>query len=78
MTTTEFKKEIYSRIESTMNDEVLSVVYDILQNGLPISEDILNNDSLQKSIDRGLEDKKYGRIINNEDANKEINEWLNK
>ena len=53
-------------------------MYDILQNGMPISDEILNNDSFKNSIERGLDDIRQGNVISNEEANREIDEWLNK
>ncbi len=78
MNQAEIKQEIHCRLDSTNDDTILEVVYDILQNGLPISDDILNSKSLNASIDRGLEDIKLDRLISDEQSNKEIDEWLNK
>ena len=78
MNQTEIKQEIQTQLDSTNDDTILEIVYDILQNGLPISDDILNSKSLKDSIDRGLQDIKHGRLISDEKANKEIDEWLNK
>ena len=60
------------------NDSILEIVYDILANGVPISNEILTNSILNQKIDRGLDDIKHGRLISDEQANKEIEEWLNK
>lgn len=78
MNQAEIKQEIHSQLDSTNDETILEVVYDILKNGLPISDDILNSKSLNASVDRGLEDIKNGRLISDEQANKEIDEWLNK
>ncbi len=78
MTQTEIKQEIYSRLDSTNDDSILEIVYDILANQIPISDDILTNPILNQKIDRGLEDIKHGRLISDEQASKEIEEWLGK
>lgn len=53
MNKAKIKKEIYSRLESIQDDAVLEIVYDILENGLPLSGDILKSESLKKAINRG-------------------------
>jgi predicted transcriptional regulator len=78
MTQTEIKQEIHSRLDSTNDDSILEIVYDILANGIPISDTIRTNTILNQKIDRGLEDIKQGRLISDEQANREIEEWLNK
>jgi predicted transcriptional regulator len=78
MTQTEIKQEIHSRLDSMNDDSILEIVYDILANGVPISNEILTNSILNQKIDRGLDDIKHGRLISDEQANKEIEEWLNK
>jgi len=78
MNKTDFKKAIYSRLESTQDDIVLEIVYDILENGRPIQEHILKSESLKQAIDRVLDDINNGRLVTNHEANKEIDEWLNK
>ena len=78
MNQTDLKNEIHSKLDAVKDDLVLEIVYDILANGLPISEDILKSESLNRAIDRGLDDIKNGRVMSDEQANKEIEEWLNK
>jgi predicted transcriptional regulator len=78
MTQTEIKQEIHSRLDSVNDDSILEIVYDILANGVPISNEILTNSILNQKIDRGLDDIKHGRLISDEQANNEIEEWLNK
>ena len=77
MNQTEIKKVIHSQLDILDNDTILEVLYDIIQNGLSIPENILNSKSLNASIDRGLDDLKNNRLISNEQADKEIDEWLN-
>lgn len=78
MTQTEIKQEIHSRLDSMNDDSILEIGYDILENGIPISDTILTNTMLNQKIDHGLDDIKHGRLISDEQANKEIEEWLNK
>ncbi len=77
MTKSEIKQVIHSQLDTTEDDTLLEVVYDILQNGLPIPQSLLSNESFNASIDRGLSELKSGKLMNNEDANREIDEWLN-
>ena len=78
MNKAEYKKEIYSRLETAQDDMVLEIVLDILQNGLPIKEHILKSESLKLVIDRGLDDIEQGRLLSDEQANSEVDVWLNK
>lgn len=36
------------------------------------------NESQRRSIERGLEDVRAGRVVSNEDVQKELDEWLGK
>jgi len=77
MSTLDFKEMIHARIDSIDDNEFLSKVYDILENGIPLPNDILTNKSLLNSIERGLDDIKNGRVITLDQSNKEIDQWLN-
>ena len=78
MNKAEFKEKIHSKIDSIDDDDFLIAINDILENGIPLPDDILSNESFLQSIERGLEDVKDGRVITLEQSNNEIDEWLSR
>lgn len=78
MNQTEFKEKIHAKIDSINDEDILSAVYEILENGMPLPTGLRSNEFLLQSIERGLKDIEEGRVVTLEEANEEIDKWLNK
>lgn len=78
MSTADLKKRIISEINDLDNEDLLLEVYQLLETEhaaaalYPLSEEQLS--AIKKSQDQ----IKKGQFLTEEDANKEINEWLEK
>ncbi len=78
MLTTEMKLELIKKIQSTVDENILEEVYRILEVGSEEVDMIVLNEQQKFRIDKGLKDIEEGNVLSNEDANKEIDEWLKK
>lgn len=78
MNQTEFKEKIHAKIDSINDEDILSAVHEILENGMPFPAALRSNEFLLQSIERGLKDIEEGRVVTLEEANEEIEKWLNK
>jgi predicted transcriptional regulator len=78
MITEEMKKQLIDKINSTTDENTLEEIYRILEAGdIEVDMVILSED--QKTlIDQGLKDIEEGRVLSNEEANRQIDEWLKK
>lgn len=71
------KQELIQKINSTEDKGILEEVYCILEMELEEVDIIPLTDDQKESIDRGINDMEEGKFISNEEANKEIEKWLN-
>ena len=78
MSTVELKERLISKILHTENPEVLGEVFRLLEIENEEIEVIKLSDQQKQAILQGQEDIKNGRFLTNEQADKEIDEWLNK
>lgn len=78
MLSKEMKKELIDKINSTTDENILEEVYRILEIGTTEVEMIVLSDEQKKSIDKGIKDFEEGNYLTNEDANRQIEEWLKK
>jgi predicted transcriptional regulator len=78
MLSKEMKKELIDKINSTKDENILEEVYRILEIGTTEVEMIVLSDEQKNSIDEGLKDFEEGNYLSNEDANRQIEEWLKK
>lgn len=70
---TSLKEKIVEKINAT-NDEIL-----LKQIAILLSEDIYTlTEEERKAVQEGFEDVKKGRILSNEDVQREWNSWLKK
>jgi len=79
----ESKKVLIAKIEPTNDDNILSEICKILESCPEVdnrdnSEIFLLSDKSTSAIDQRMYDFENGRIMSNEDAKKEIQEWLQK
>ena len=78
MSTVEMKKELIEKIQSTNDAAVLEEVYRLLEINNEEMDKIILSDFQKSKIDAGIKDMETGNFLSNEDANKEIEEWLKK
>jgi len=78
MSTVELKERLISKILHTENPEVLGEVFRLLEIENEEIEVIKLSDQQKQAILQGQEDIKNGRFLTNEQADQEIDEWLNK
>lgn len=78
MLSKEMKKELIDKINSTTDENILEEVYRILEIGTTEVEMIVLSDEQKNSIDKGIKDFEEGNYLTNEDANRQIEEWLKK
>jgi hypothetical protein len=75
MSTAEMKQHVIQRIQSLENDNVLQEIESLLS-FYDDGEIFVLSEQQKASIDQGLKDIAEGRFITDEEANKEIEEWL--
>jgi predicted transcriptional regulator len=78
MSTIEMKKELIEKIQSTNDEVLLEEVYRLLEINNEEIDTIILSDYQKAKIDAGIKDMQIGNFLSNEDANKEIEEWLKK
>lgn len=78
MTTIEMKNQVIGKINQLTDNELLMDVYKLL-NDSPLDTEIYRlSDNQKAAIDTAIEQINNGVFLTSEQANKEINEWLNK
>ena len=78
MSTVELKERLINKILHTESPELLGEVFRLLEIENEEMEVIKLSDQQKQAILQGQEDIKNGRFLTNEQADKEIDEWLNK
>ena len=78
MSSKEMKKKLIDKIQSTDDDKILEEVYRILEVSTQEVEIIMLSDHQKNQIEKGLRDVEEGRLLTNDEANIEIDEWLKK
>jgi hypothetical protein len=78
MSTVELKEKLISTILHTDSPELLGEVFRLLEIENEEMEVIKLSDQQKQAILQGQEDIKNGRFLTNEQADQEIDEWLNK
>ena len=78
MTTIELKNQVIGKINQLTDNELLMDVYKLLNENL-IDADIYRlSDNHKIAIDTAINQISHGDFLPNKQANKEIDEWLNK
>jgi hypothetical protein len=72
------KKELISRIEAMEDDGVLEEVYRVLEINSGNIENVVLTSYQQSAIDAGLKDIELGNTLTDDEANREIEQWLKK
>ena len=78
MSSQELKKKLIEKIQSTDNDSILEEVYRILEVSTEDVDMIMLSEDQKARIDKGIRDIEEGRYLTNNEANREIDEWLKK
>lgn len=78
MITEEMRKQLIAKINSTKDENILEEIYRILEVGEIEIDMVLLSEDQKKMIDQGLKDLEEGRVLSNEEANRQIDEWLKK
>ena len=77
MTTIEMKNQVIGKINQLTDNELLMDVYKLLDDSLMDSDVYKLSDNHKIAIDRAISQIDNGDFLTNDQANKEINEWLN-
>lgn len=78
MTTRALKIQVIGKINQTSDHELIVDVYNLLENSSDDSEVYSLTDNHKNAIDAAIDQIKNGDFLTNEEANKEIDTWLNK
>ena len=78
MTIIEMKNQVIGKINQLTDDELLMDVYKLLNDSLIDSEIYRLSDNHKVAIDTAINQINNGDFLTNNQANKEIDEWLNK
>ena len=72
------RQQLIEKIKTTKDINILEEVYRILEVGTIEADEIVLSQEQKNLIDEGLSDIENGNYLSDEDANKEIEEWLRK
>ncbi len=75
MTTVKIKKKIIKRINDSENELLLEEIYRLME-GDDTDEIMYLSDAQKASVREGQEDYRQGRVVSQEDLDREIDEWL--
>jgi hypothetical protein len=78
MTTIEIKNQVIGKINQLTDNELLMDVYKLLDDSLMDSDIYRLSYNHKVAIDTAINQINNGDFLNSEQANKEIDEWLNK
>jgi hypothetical protein len=78
MSKAEIKKELISRIEAMEDEGVLEEVYRILGINTGDVDTVVLTSFQQSAIDAGLNDIELGHTLSDDEANRDIAQWLKK
>jgi 5,10-methylene-tetrahydrofolate dehydrogenase/methenyl tetrahydrofolate cyclohydrolase len=75
MTTVEIKKKLIKRINDSENELLLEEIFRLMEGDDPDGIMYLSDDQ-KATVREGQEDYRLGRIISQEDLDREVDEWL--
>lgn len=78
MSTMELRKRLIDKIQKTKDERILEEAYRLLELETEDIEIYRLNDDQKKAISEARQQIKNGQFLTEEQANKEIDEWLNK
>lgn len=77
MSTGELRKRLIDKIQQTQDGRILEEVYRLLEMELEDIDIYKLNEGQKKAISLAREQIKQGQFLSEEDADKEIDQWLN-
>ncbi len=77
MSTVELRKRLIEKIQKTQDERILEEAFRLLELEAEDIEIYKLNDGQKKAIGEARQQIKSGQSLTNEQANKEIDEWLN-
>jgi tRNA A22 N-methylase len=78
MSTVELRKRLIDKIQTTKDERILEEAYRLLEIETEDIEIYKLNDDQKRAISEARQQIKNGQFLTDEQANKEIDEWLNK
>jgi len=78
MSATRLKERLIDRIREIDNEDILAEAYRLLGTESDLEEPLKLNNAQKVAIDEAREQIKNGAYLTNNQADKEIGEWLNK
>ena len=78
MSTIELKQKLISKIQETVDDSLLEEALRLLNIESGELDVLVLNEEQVNAVDEAQAQIKSGQFLSNEQANKEIDEWLNK
>ena len=78
MSTVELRKRLIDKIQKTKDERILEEAYRLLELETEDIEIYKLNDDQKKAINEARQQIKNGQFLTEEQADKEIDEWLNK
>lgn len=78
MSATRLKERLIDRIREIDNEDILAEAYRLLGTESDLEEPLKLNNAQKVAIDEAREQIKNGAYLTNNQADKEIEEWLNK
>lgn len=78
MMTIELRKKLIDKIQETKDDRILEEAYRLFELETEDIEVYKLNDDQKKAISEARQQIKNGQFLTEENANKEIDEWLKK
>lgn len=78
MSTLELKKKIKGKVEKIDDKQLLELIYRFVEHQENNTKQHQLSDGQVAGIKRGLADIKAGRLLSDDDFQKELDEWLSK
>ena len=78
MSTVELRKRLIDKIQKTDNEKLLEEAYRLLELETEDIEIYKLSDEQRKAVNEAKQQIKSGKYLTDDQANKEIDEWLNK
>lgn len=78
MSTTELRKRLIEKIQKTDNKNILEEAYRLLERETEDIEVYELSDDQRKAVGEARQQIKEGKVLRNDQADKEIDEWLSK
>ncbi|UPT67049.1 MAG: hypothetical protein M0D57_22005 [Sphingobacteriales bacterium JAD_PAG50586_3] len=72
----ELKKKIIEKLYQTNDEEILDIVYSLLEPEAEYNTSAPSSEAEMKAVLEGLEDIKNGNIVSDEEVQKNLDKWL--